>query len=142
MTTVTAESVQAFALTCGRVAGHRLPVHEFSHWVADHQPEAQKEALAKKFFERCDVSANIAAAKILEEPLAVVHQKLFLSAVDPERFEFASSWYGDPWVGTYAKLIYPQVKQAIESGRKLDDALMKSTSKTCAQLKALAASFR
>jgi hypothetical protein len=50
--------------------------------------------------------------KLLEEPMAVVHQKLFLSAAAPERFELGSAWYGDRWVSAYAKAIYPRVKGA------------------------------
>jgi hypothetical protein len=81
--------------------------------------------------------------KIIEEPLAVVHQKMFLGLVEPERLDFTEGWYGgDPWIGTFAKLIYEPVRRYHETpNAHLDEELMTKLGKSCAQLKTLASAF-
>jgi hypothetical protein len=116
-----------------------IPVHELIHHISAEQPDEQKQALTRAFLARCDVTARLSGPRILEEPLAVAHQKMFLRMVDPSRFNFASSWYGDPWIGVFAKLSYGPVSQAHEKGGKLDGELMAVLGKTCSQIKAAAA---
>jgi hypothetical protein len=113
-----------------------LPVHEFAHYVSGHQSNERKRALSKAFVKGCDVTADVAPVKILEEPLAVVHQKLFLELADPQHLDFSAPWYGgDAWVSPFAKAIYPQVKEAHRAGRPIDDALMRTMAQSCADLK-------
>jgi hypothetical protein len=112
-----------------------LPVHELVHWVSGHQPDARKAELAAAFLARCDVRDKIPEAQILEEPMAVVQQKMFLRQAAPDRFDFEGSWYGDPWVGVFAKLLYDPVERAVSQGRSIDPALMTSAGKACAQLR-------
>ena len=78
-----------------------VPIHEVVHWVSSHQSEQQRAELTKVLLARCDVSSRIAPVRILEEPLAVAQQRLFVAELDPKGLTFASAWYGgDPWVGT------------------------------------------
>lgn len=119
-----------------------IVVHELTHWISSHQSLAERQALTKKLTDGCDLGGRMPPLSIIEEPLAVVHQKLYLAAIAPDRLEFSSSWYGDPWVGTFAKLLYPQVKEAHDKGRHLDETLMRRAARVCTQLKALAGSFR
>lgn len=109
-----------------------LPVHELIHYVSSHQPEEQKRTFAKAFREACRPRPEIAPVDVLEEPMAVAQQKLFLSVVAPEKLEFASPWYGDPWVSDFAKDIYPQVKEARSRRRPLDADLMRALGRACA----------
>ena len=112
-----------------------IPIHEFAHYVSAHQPEEQKRALTRTFLAGCDPTADVKPVKILEEPLAVVHQKLFLSVADPQRSDASVPWYGgDRWIDPFAKAIYPAVKDARAHGRTIDDALMTSAAKSCAEL--------
>ncbi len=110
-----------------------IPVHEVSHYVSGHQSEERKRVLAKAFLAGCDFPAHVSPVKILEEPMAVVHQKLFLKAVDPTRFDLTKPWYGgDPWVSPFAKAIYPSLAAAHQPGRTLDEELMRTMARSCA----------
>jgi hypothetical protein len=116
-----------------------VPVHEMMHFISSQAPEAQKQALSRLFLAGCDVGARLPGPRILEEPLAVVHQKMFLAQVDPERLDFSGSWYGDPWTSTLAKLLYAPVSRVHARGGRLDEVLVKQASKACAHLVAVAA---
>ena len=112
-----------------------IPIHEFTHYLSAHQPEEQKRALTHTFLAGCDPTADVKPVKILEEPLAVAHQKLFLSVAAPQRFDASVPWYGgDQWIDPFAKAIYPALKDARAHGRTIDDALMTSAAKSCAAL--------
>lgn len=112
-----------------------VPVHEFAHYVSAHQSEERKLALSKTFLAGCDPTKRVPPVKILEEPLAVAHQKMFLALVDPQRFDVTAPWYhGDKWVDPFAKAIYPHVVQVHGSGRMIDDALMTTMASSCAEL--------
>lgn len=118
-----------------------IAIHELAHYVSEHQSDEQKKALTKTFLAGCDPTGDTKPVKILEEPLAVAHQKLFESVEDPKHFDLSAKWYGgDPWIGPFAKMIYPQVKQAHEGKRTIDDELMKTMAKSCVELRALKAS--
>ncbi len=112
-----------------------IPIHEFAHYISAHQPEEQKRALTRTFLAGCDPTAYVKPVKILEEPLAVAHQKLFLSVADPQRFDASVPWYGgDRWIDPFAKAVYPELKDARAHGRMIDDALMTSAAESCAVL--------
>lgn len=113
-----------------------LPVHELVHQVSAHQSEEQKRALTQVFLAGCAAAHTFAAPKILEEPLAVVHQKEFLRQNDPARFEVQSAWYGDPWVSAFAKRLFEPTTRAQRSGRRLDAAFVAGAAEICAKLAA------
>jgi hypothetical protein len=120
-----------------------VTVHELAHFVSSRQPEAQKQALTKTFLAGCDVPDTDQGPRILEEPLAVVHQKIYLGQIDPARLEFKSPWYGhDAWVSDLAKASYEDVRASHAQSGHIDDALMTAMAKRCAQLLATGAYFR
>lgn len=119
----------------GAASNIDIPIHEFVHYASAHQSEEQKRALTRTFLAGCDPTADVKPVKILEEPLAVAHQKLFLSTADPQHFDASVPWYGgDRWIDPFAKALFAQVKEARAAGRTIDDALMTSAAKSCATL--------
>ncbi len=115
-----------------------IPIHELAHHLSSRRSLEQTAPLAKVFVERCPLAARLSGPRLLEEPLAVAAQKTFASRVDPEHYQVAGAWYGDPWASAMSKLIFPEVKRAIEGGKPLDAALMKTAGKACTELLALA----
>lgn len=111
-----------------------VPVHEAVHFVSARQPEAQKAALSEAFAKKCGDLPPIAPARLLEEPLAVAHQKMFLARVEPKRFDRERGWYGDPWVSVMAKAIYEPVVQAHAEGRALDERLALAAGRACREV--------
>jgi hypothetical protein len=112
-----------------------IPVHEVVHYLSTHQSEEQKRALAHAFLDSCAPPPGLHPEQLLEEPLAVVHQKLFINLVAPEKLSFSRPWYGGhPWVDPFSKLIYPVVQRSHEAGGKLDEALMSELGRLCARV--------
>lgn len=111
-----------------------VPVHEVVHFVSTRQPEAQKAALSEAFATKCGELPAIAPARLLEEPLAVAHQKMFLARVEPTRFDRERGWYGDPWVSLMAKALYEPLVQAHADGRVLDERLALAAGRACREL--------
>lgn len=109
-------------------------IHELAHLASRRQPEARKAALSVAFAARCDAASKLAPARVLEEPLAVIHQKMFLAETAPERFDRSRSWYGDPWVSAMAKLSFDATVKAHAEGRGLDEPLVKVAAKACGEL--------
>lgn len=58
---------------------------------------------------------------------------------DPLRLDYSGSWYGDPWVGAYAKVLMNLLGQHFANGGTVDEALMRRSARLCAQLRAAAA---
>lgn len=109
-------------------------VHELMHHLSTNQPATQKRALTDVFESGCDVDVDqVGPAAILEEPLAVAHQKLFESSRGPVDFE--RPWYGgDPWIGPLAKAIYESVRAKHEQGQPMDAQLMREAASACHDL--------
>ena len=116
-------------------------VHELMHHLSLQQPEARRRALTRAFTERCNVGGTIRPEFVLEEPLAVAEQKVFLGDFAPARLDFSASWYGSPWVGALAKMIYPELREAYAAGRANDERLMARLGKSCQQLAAVGQLF-
>jgi hypothetical protein len=111
-----------------------VPVHEYVHYLSSMQPEERKRALTDVFTKGCKVPASVKPVKVLEEPMAVVHQKRFLRETDPERLDFSHAWYGgDPWISTYAKLLF----NLVEQHPVVDEALVRRAARLCSQLVAV-----
>lgn len=111
-----------------------VPIHELAHDVASHAPDAAKRARAATFLAGCPRPPGVRAVALLEEPLAVAEQKVFVRDVAPDEVDFSRSWYGDPWVSTFAKLLYAPVARALDEGRALDETAMRRAARTCAEL--------
>ncbi|MFT3775339.1 MAG: hypothetical protein QM820_59075 [Minicystis sp.] len=119
----------------GALRDIEIPVHEFTHYISAHQPSARKQALTKAFLAGCDMRGAMPTPKILEEPLAEAHQKLFLRFAAPERLDFSKPWYKDLWIDALAKAIYQPLGQAYDSGGTLDEALMGRLAAACKGVK-------
>lgn len=109
-----------------------IVVHELVHVVSARRPVAERAALSKVFTAGCDPGER-KPVFVLEEPLAVVQQKRFLRAKDPPHFDWARPWYGDPWVSTFAKLLYP----VFDDHPVVDETFVRAAAKICAELRSL-----
>jgi hypothetical protein len=92
--------------------------HEIVHTLSVRQPQKQKEEISNAFLDLCpmkDKFPKLFGGNLLEEPMAVVvGQILFLKRFFPDRLKWDSKLYNDPWVSSFAKLIYPVVENEIE----------------------------
>lgn len=118
----------------GEDAAHATDVvmHELAHVVSSRRPAAEREELSSVFSRGC-ATDRLKPLQALEEPLAVVMQKRYLRATDPARLDWTRTWYGDPWISNYAKLLFP----VFDAHPVVDATFMKSAAKVCAQLQAL-----
>ncbi len=108
-----------------------VPIHELAHFTSSRQSAEQKRDLSAAFLSSCASHPEPSPA-LLEEPLAVAQQKVFLSFAEPSRLDLEAPWYGDaPWIGHYAKRIYPNVRARYEEGRPMDQAWMRSLGARC-----------
>jgi hypothetical protein len=74
------------------------------------------------------------APKVIEEPLAVVFQKLFLRELDPARFDLERPWYGgDRWIDPMANRIFEPVGAAFAAGGPADADLFRRLGTGCPQ---------
>lgn len=109
-----------------------IPVHELAHYLSSQQPEAQKRGLSAAFLSTCSPTP-VEGPALLEEPLAVAQQKLFLSIAAPERFKPDAPWYGGkPWIGAFAKEIFPAVRERYAAGLPMDAEWIKALGVDCA----------
>lgn len=110
-----------------------VPIHELAHFTSSRQSAEQKRDLSAAFLSSCASHPEPSPA-LLEEPLAVAQQKVFLSFAEPSRLDLEAPWYGDaPWIGDYAKRIYPNVRARYEEGRPMDQAWMRSLGARCTE---------
>jgi hypothetical protein len=113
-------------------------VHEAVHMTSRRLPPARKESLSRAFRSKCaSPPARVPPSHLLEEPLAVAQQKMFLARTAPSRFERDASWYGDPWVSALAKLVYDEIVDAYARGATLDEALLTKIGRSGRELTAL-----
>ncbi len=106
--------------------------HEVVHTISARQPQEKKYSLSKKFLENCPVEARMPRGHILEEPLAVaIGQIYFLSLFHPGSIRWESKLYSKPWISSFAKVIYPLIKEEIESGKKFSADTAAGLGKLC-----------
>lgn len=113
-----------------------IPMHEIAHWVSS-QGVPNRLALSERFLARCDPRASVKKTpKILEEPLAVAHQKVFLRIADPARFDRNGRWYSsDPWIAPFAKALFDYVQSEHELSGTLDETFIDQAAAACANLR-------
>lgn len=120
-----------------------IALHEVTHFVSMHQSEEQKRALSKAFLAKCTKPPpDMQLARLFEEPMAVVHQKMFLAQNAPQRFDRERPWYGDPYASVSAKMIYDSVAQAHAEHRVLDERIAFAAGRSCRELAAISAARR
>ncbi len=131
---VTAHQRGSFLLLKG-TAEPEIVVHELAHWVSSQRATAEKRALSTRFLGRCDPTEGVRVEKILEEPLAVAQQKVFLRQIAPERFDENAGWYSsDAWISPLAKAIFERVQNAYDRGETLDASLVDGAAAACEEL--------
>jgi hypothetical protein len=110
-----------------------VAVHELAHFTSSRQPVEQKRSLSAAFLTSCASHPEPSPA-LLEEPLAVAQQKVFLSFTEASRLDLEAPWYGGaPWIDGYAKRIYPSVRARYEEGKPMDQAWMRTLGARCAE---------
>jgi hypothetical protein len=73
--------------------------------------------------------------KLLEEPMAVVvGQVLFLKKFFPARIKWDAKLYGDPWVSSFAKIIYPVIENDFKEHRVFSVETGKSLGFLCGEI--------
>jgi hypothetical protein len=98
-------------------------VHENAHFVWLHAPHERRDGLAAHAWDRGGRARE--AWALLQEALptaiaqGVADERLGTPGWSPGR-----PWYHDPSIDAYAKRIYPAVRRALASRRKLDRALL------------------
>lgn len=116
----------------GAVRDIEIPLHELVHVISARQPEAQKHTFTEAFLSTCASSGDVPGPKVIEEPLAVVFQKLFLRELDPGRFDLDRPWYGgDPWIDPMAKRILAPVEATFAAGGPADPDLFRRLGTGC-----------
>lgn len=111
-----------------------VPFHELGHHLVAQVPVARRHAFSTTFRAGCSLPARLAesGARAVEEPLMVAIQRVFEQRTSPEKVDFSRPWYGgDPWVGTFAKLLYGLVSTTWDSGGGLDEALARRSARLC-----------
>jgi hypothetical protein len=92
--------------------------HEIVHTISVRQPQKQKEEISKTLLEKCPIEGKIQTGKILEEPMAVVFgQIMFLETFKPKQLTWESKLYNNPWISSFAKLIYPVIKAEFQTAK-------------------------
>lgn len=118
-----------------------VPFHELGHHLMEQIPAARRHGFSTTFRAGCALPEHLAGSgtRALEEPLMVALQRVFERRTSPEKLDFSRPWYGgDPWVGTFAKLLYGLVLTTWDSGGVLDDALARRSARLCDGLLAAA----
>ncbi|MBS2015421.1 MAG: hypothetical protein JST00_21210 [Deltaproteobacteria bacterium] len=119
----------AVAHAAGAVRDVEIPMHEIAHWASAHG-KFDREGLSARFLSQCKPNAK--TPKILEEPLAVAHQKVFLRIVDPSRFDRQGKWYSsDPWIAPFAKELFDVVQASHELSGSLDETFVDQAAAAC-----------
>lgn len=108
--------------------------HEIVHTISARQPQEQKESISREFLKLCPIEARIPKGQILEEPLAVaVGQIYFLESFHPSDLHWESKMYNNPWISSFAKVIYPAIKAEILANGQFSSETGKILGKLCAE---------
>lgn len=101
-------------------------VHEAVHMVSALQSDTQKRNLSDTVLNECAGSLDFTRRLgVVEEPLATIFGNIeFRRRFEPNRFSWSRSWYGERWVDLSARLLYPVVMHAVESGASLGSPMM------------------
>jgi hypothetical protein len=95
--------------------------HEAVHVYAALQTDSAKQAVSAAVLDRCTPPAGARRLAVLEEPIATVLGNIeFRRRFQPRRFQWGRQWYGDPWVDVFARLLYPVLIGALDSGQPLE----------------------
>lgn len=109
--------------------------HEVVHTISSRQPKSQKQELTRRFLEICPVKDRLKRYAILEEPLAVaLGQIAFLDEFQSENLHFEQSFYNNPWISAFGKMIYPVLKSELQNGRSISQGFIEKAANQCKEL--------
>ena len=116
-----------------------IVAHEIVHVISSFQSLEQKKILTEKFLSLCPLGAKISPKLkkyvILEEPLAVNLGQLFYSEkFQDKKMELSDNLYNNPWINTFARIIYSPLKKRFEKGERLDQGFVDDAGKLCNDL--------
>lgn len=112
-----------------------IAFHEVVHVISNQQTFDQKKMLTEEFLKTCDIKDSLKKLTILEEPLAVIFgQILFLEQFNPTRLKWDQSLYNNPWISTYAKLLFPIAKDRLNKSKKITDDFVPAAARICKEL--------
>lgn len=108
--------------------------HEIVHTISARQPQENKERHSNDFLKICPINGRLPVGQILEEVLAVaIGQIYFLNRFDPKSLVWESKLYSKPWVSSFAKIVYPVLRDEIESGKIFTSETAVKLGKLCAE---------
>jgi len=86
-------------------------------------PSGQKKVLTDKMLGGCDLTKYFPRTDILQEPLSIIIGGIYLgSKYDRKNFDLTKTWSTNPWINTYAKLLYPKVEKSIKDKQSIMSA--------------------
>lgn len=109
--------------------------HEIIHAISTNQPLEQKKILTETFLKKCPVQDKLRKLVIFEEPLAVVFgQLLFLEKFRPEQLSLSENLYNDPWINTFARILFFPLKTRFEKGETINQGIVTESAELCFDL--------
>jgi len=109
--------------------------HEIVHSISSRQDLKQKQKLTSQFLRGCDPQKKVKPLRILEEPFAVsIGQMLFLERFKPDEFKGTKKWYRNSWVNEFAPDVFPMVKEAFKSKKRITDGIIEKLISSCKTL--------
>lgn len=110
--------------------------HELAHFISAHIPPERKEALSKAYLKTCPIPTETNYLAYLEEPLAIaVGNAGYADFVSHRSLDLAAPWYFDPRSDLLAKLIWPEVRNKLETSSPISLETVSLTASFCARMR-------
>ena len=86
-------------------------------------PSGQKKVLTDKMLGGCDLSKYFPRTDLLQEPLSIAIGGMYMgSKYEKKNFDLTKTWSQNPWVNTYAKLLFPCVEKSLKDKQSIMSA--------------------
>ena len=119
-----------------------IVMHEFVHHISSGQPTEQKQALTKRFLDRCALPAGVGPLWVLEEPLAVAWgQAAYSVRVLGHPLDPKTNWYNRAWIDVVARAISPTIIELSQNNKTIDNVIVDQAADRCNDLKAIASTL-
>ena len=110
--------------------------HEFAHFISAHVTKERKATLSKVYLKTCPVPTETNYLAYLEEPLAIaVGNEGYADFVSHKPLGLEDPWYFDPRSDLLAKLIWPAVRDELETYRPLSLETVSLTASFCVRIR-------
>jgi hypothetical protein len=107
-------------------------VHELVHYLSAQRSDEEKGAFSRAFLDECVPPDDVHPSAVLEEPMAVAHQRLFTTLHTGAPPDLQRRWYGgDPWIDPFAKALYEPLRRAYARGDVIDEEFFAAAGATC-----------